>query len=38
MEDDIKLLGSQPEWAIFRNTWRDFIGLMHGRNECFHNK
>ena len=25
VEDDMKLLGLQPEWAIFRDVWRDFI-------------
>ena len=29
MKDDMKLLGLQPEWAMFRNMWRDFI---HGAN------
>ena len=22
---DMKLLGLQPEWAVFRDVWRDFI-------------
>ena len=25
VKDDMKLLGLQPEWAIFRDTWRDLI-------------
>ena len=25
VKDDMKLLGLQPEWAIFRDMWRDFI-------------
>ena len=25
MNDDMKLLGLQPEWAIFKDMWRDFI-------------
>ena len=25
VNDDMKLLGLQPEWAVFRNVWRDFI-------------
>ena len=29
VKDDMKLLGLQPEWAIFRDMWRDFI---HGAN------
>ena len=26
VKDDMKLLGLQPEWAIFRDVWRDFMG------------
>ena len=29
VKDDMKLLGLQPEWAIFRHVWRDF---MQGAN------
>ena len=29
MKEDMKLLGLQPERAIFRDMWRDFI---HGAN------
>ena len=25
VKDDMKLLGLQPEWAIFKDMWRDFI-------------
>ena len=25
MNDDMKVLGLQPEWAVFRDVWRDFI-------------
>ena len=25
MKDDMKLLGLQSEWAIFRDVWRDFV-------------
>ena len=25
VNDDMKVLGLQPEWAIFRDMWRDFI-------------
>ena len=24
-DDIVKLLGLQPEWAIFRDVWRDFV-------------
>ena len=26
VKDDMKLLGLQPEWAIFMNMWRDAMG------------
>ena len=29
LTDDIKLFGLQPEWAMFRDVWRDFI---HGES------
>ena len=29
VKDDIKWLRLQPEWAVFRDVWRDFI---HGAN------
>ena len=44
MTDDMKLLGLQPEWVIFRDMWRDFKLGQHltlavrGRNRRFHNK
>ena len=25
VKDDMKWLGLQPEWAIFRDVWRNFI-------------
>ena len=25
MDDDMKVLGSQPKWEVFRDMWRDFI-------------
>ena len=25
VDDDMKVLGSHPEWAVFRDVWRDFI-------------
>ena len=25
VNDDMKVLGLQPEWAVFRDIWRDFI-------------
>ena len=25
VNDDMKVLGLQPEWAVFRDVWRDFI-------------
>ena len=25
VDDDIKVLGLHPEWAVFRDVWRDFI-------------
>ena len=25
VRDDMKLLGLQPEWAVFRDMWRDLI-------------
>ena len=25
VNDDMKLLGLQPVWAMFRDMWRDFI-------------
>ena len=25
MEDDMKVLGLHPEWAVFRDKWRDLI-------------
>ena len=25
VKDDMKLLGLQPEWTIFRDMWRDLI-------------
>ena len=25
MKDDMELLGLHPEWAIFRDMWRDLI-------------
>ena len=34
VNDDIKLLGVQPEWAVFRDTWRDFI-LGHTSKLCW---
>ena len=30
VKDDMKLLGLQSEWTIFRVMWRDFI---HGAND-----
>ena len=38
VNDDMKLLGLQPEWAVFRDMWRGFISRQlstsaeHGRN------
>ena len=29
VKDDMKLLGLQTGWAVFRDVWRDFI---HGAN------
>ena len=26
VRDDMKLLGLHPEWAVFRDMWRDLIG------------
>ena len=25
VKDDMKVLGLHPEWAVFRDVWRDFI-------------
>ena len=25
VDDDMKVPGLQPEWAVFRDIWRDFI-------------
>ena len=25
VDDDMKVLGLHPEWAVFRDVWRDFI-------------
>ena len=25
VEDDMKVLGFQPGWTVFRDMWRDFI-------------
>ena len=25
VDDDMKVLGLQPEWVVFRDVWRDFI-------------
>ena len=25
VDKDIKVLGLHPEWAVFRDVWRDFI-------------
>ena len=25
VKDDMKMLGLQPQWAVFRDVWRDFI-------------
>ena len=25
VNDDMKLIGVQPEWAVFRDMWKDFI-------------
>ena len=25
VDDEMKVLGLQPEWAVFRDIWRDFI-------------
>ena len=25
MKDDMKLVGLQPEWAVFRDVWKDII-------------
>ena len=25
MGDDMNVLGLQPEWAVFRDEWRNFI-------------
>ena len=41
MNDDKKLLALQPEWAIFKDMWRDFISgkrltlAKHGKNRHF---
>ena len=29
VKNDMNSLGLQPEWAVFRDMWRDFI---HGAN------
>ena len=29
VKDDMRLHGFQPEWAVFRDVWREFI---HGAN------
>ena len=44
MKDDMKFIGLQSQWAIFRDMWRDFILDKHltlaelGRNGHFQNK
>ena len=44
MNDDMKLLGLQPEWAVSTDMWRDFMWgkrltlVKHERNGCFENK
>ena len=25
MDDDMEVFGLHPEWAVFRDVWRDFI-------------
>ena len=41
MNDVMKVLGLQPEWAMFRDMWKDFILgkrqtlAEHGRNGRF---
>ena len=25
VDDDMKVLGLHPEWAVFRDVWRDFL-------------
>ena len=25
VDDNMKVLGLHPEWAVFRDVWRDFI-------------
>ena len=41
VKDDMKLLLFQPEWAIFRDTWRDLIWgkrltlAKHGKKNIF---
>ena len=38
MTYDIKLLGLQPEWAVFRDMWRGFIsGQTFNLAECGRN-
>ena len=29
VKDDMKLLGLQPEWAVFRDMWKDLIWGKH---------
>ena len=31
VKDDMKLLELQPEWAIFRDIWRDFINRANAK-------
>ena len=31
-KDDMKELGSHPEWVVFRDIWRDLISALIGKN------
>ena len=42
VDNDMEVLGLHPEWAVFRDMWRDFIGQasnpgVDGRNGRFQN-
>ena len=35
VNDDMKVLGLRPQWAVFRDIWRNFIRAQRGRNDVF---
>ena len=38
VDDDMNVLGLHPEWAVFRDMWRDFIWANVNPSIAFSNK